>query len=339
MCHLDQTKAAYLPRTGGYDFFPQMEEISPWLHGADATIGNLETPLAARSGEGAQAGTFPRFNAPHQLAANLREAGFTAVTLANNHILDQGMSGVARTIAELDEAGLAHAGAYDTQEAASGITLVQAGEGRVALLSYTQMDNGGQYRLSKQERAWALSWFSLDKAEADIAAAREQGADAVIVCVHWGSEYQRTPGRTDEKSAQALVDAGADAVIGHHPHVLQSAKLVQAKDGRSAVIAYSAGNFLSAQPYPYTQTGGLVHLSFQKDFVSGETRLTDAGFIVTYCERTRNEDGLRFFRVRPVDALLETPDSVSRSLRQKMLSAKEETAELFGPNGLPFLSR
>ncbi|HWV39503.1 MAG TPA: CapA family protein [Vulgatibacter sp.] len=228
---------------GGYDAL--FEGVADRLREADLAFANLETPLAPRTGRGSRAFVF---NAPRELLPALRHAGIGIVSFANNHVYDQGRAGFVETLAELRSAGLPFVGAGDTCDEASSATFLEVNGIRLAFLGATRLFNQDLNR-GRDEPCT----FLLDEAEAKrrIAEARDQGADLVVLSIHWGVEYETAPRKQEIALAHRLVDAGADVILGHHPHVLQPVEIVQAADGRVGLVAYSLGNFVSNQSRTY----------------------------------------------------------------------------------------
>jgi poly-gamma-glutamate synthesis protein (capsule biosynthesis protein) len=227
--------------------------VSDLLGAADLAFANLETPVAPVAGKGSRSFVF---NAPPAAVLALRHAGVRVVSVANNHIFDQGRAGFEETLRQLDEASMAYVGAGEAGREA-GPRLLEVNGIRIALLAYAHFFNqtgnecppaagrGGKPCLR-------ASLLDPDRAVADVAAAAKE-ADAVIVSVHWGDEYHQQPREADVALAHRLADAGALVVLGHHPHVLQPVELYPRADGATALIAYSLGNFVSNQSRNYVQ--------------------------------------------------------------------------------------
>jgi len=218
--------------------------IAPALQSADVAIGHLEVPHTLSVD--ALAGDVPAPGAPPENLEALRRAGFTAVTLAGNHIADCGADGIADTRAGLDRIGILHTGAGRDLEEAGKPALIVRGGRRIALLSYNLV--GPEIAWAGRSRAGCnylrvetsdgspiapaspLAVFVDDKRlAAEIAAARA-GADLVVVALHKGIVH--TPARLapyERPAAHAAIDAGADIVIGHHPHIARGIEVYKGK--------------------------------------------------------------------------------------------------------------
>jgi len=222
----------------GYDY--PFELTAPLLKQAQIVFGNLEGPLTA-DGESTTAKQYLFRSPPDKVAPALARAGFNIVSLANNHSLDYGAQGLDDTRAALDKVGIRSIGAGRNLAEARAPVYMQVDDARVAFLAYS---------LTFPEEFWATpdkpgTAFGHEHfVRADIAAARAQ-ADIVIVSFHWGQE-----GKTDLRDyqinlAHAAIDAGAAAVLGHHPHILQGVE--HYKDG---MILYSLPLALTARKPP-----------------------------------------------------------------------------------------
>ncbi len=202
------------------------------LHKGDISVGNLEAPIARRGTEFTDKRF--RYRTAPKTAAALRDAGFAVVTLANNHMMDFGPTALHETLAHLDKAGVAHTGAGDTLAAARRVAVITVANKRIAFLAYS-MTFPTEFYATPDSAGTAPGYPRYFRE--DIARARAS-ADHVIVSFHWGSEQATAPHPYQVEAARAAIDSGADAVIGHHPHVLQGIEWY-----KRGVIFYSLGNF------------------------------------------------------------------------------------------------
>jgi len=249
-----------------------LAEVRPLLAG-DLTLGNLESPLTARH-DALRPGPY-RLLAPPALVAALPAAGFDLLGLANNHALDAGPGGLADSVETLQRAGIALAGVGQGEAAALAPTMLTAGGLRVAVLAFNDVLDPSDEPAALApagDRAWrnpdfarcplpgeqcphGRAWLSARALEA-VAAARAE-ADVVVTMVHWGVEYAAEPSLRQRVWAARLVAAGADLVLGAHPHVLQPA-VPLAAGGRSGFVAYSLGNLLFDGPADPALNSGAV---------------------------------------------------------------------------------
>ena len=216
----------------GYDY--PFEHVRALLSRADIAFGNLEGPLTAR-GQAAANKRFVFRSPGERVAPALARAGIDVVSLANNHIMDFGRDGLVDTVNALAHAGIRHAGAGDNLAAARAPTLLEVKGKKIAFLAYS---------LTFPEEFWATAaregaaFGHEQQVRADVAAA-DRVADLVLVSFHWGREGTTELRDYQKQLGRAAIDAGAVAVLGHHPHVLQAVERY-----RHGVILYSLGNFV-----------------------------------------------------------------------------------------------
>jgi poly-gamma-glutamate capsule biosynthesis protein CapA/YwtB (metallophosphatase superfamily) len=231
-------RVAQVTLNSGADYPLSLAE--PDLSKGDFAIGNLEVSLTDR---GQPVRKDYTFRAAPLLGAGLAKAGISAVSLANNHVGDFGPAGILDTLAALDGAGVAHAGAgADTADAAAAVVSNVRGV-RLALLSFVNVPTDSVTGFSTSKEAAAagvpgINWGTPEAVSRAVVDARAR-ADVVVVALHAGTEYSEQPDAMQRALAHAAVDAGAALVLGSHPHVLQGIEYYG--DG---VIFYSLGNFV-----------------------------------------------------------------------------------------------
>ncbi|MDD2337985.1 MAG: CapA family protein [Geobacteraceae bacterium] len=205
---------------------------APILVDSDIVIGNLETPIA-REGMEFTEKKF-RYKADPKAASAIRKAGFSVLTLANNHIMDFGARGLAETLQNLQKEKILYTGAGRNLAEARIPSLVERNGQKIAVLAYSLTNPVEFYaRLNQPGAAPGYPQYFLQ----DIKKARNS-ADYVVVSFHWGAEGASFPKSYQVEVAHMAIDAGADVVVGHHPHVLQG---IERYKGR--LILYSLGNF------------------------------------------------------------------------------------------------
>ena len=246
--------------SGKYDFsalFRPMEEI---LQGADLMCGNLETTIAGNSAglskgiiKGAE---LQRFNAPDDLAAAIKDAGFDVLTLANNHSMDKGYSGLCHTLDALDACGLAHTGAWRTPDERDHPLIIDVKGLRIGIVASTLFVNrpneeADAVPLEYRGKLIARISANDDGYLRDVRRCRDAGADFIIAFAHWGAEGQTSIQPSQREAADRLLEAGADVVIGSHPHIVQRTeyRTVKRNDGDyTGLVLYSLGNFVANTP-------------------------------------------------------------------------------------------
>jgi poly-gamma-glutamate capsule biosynthesis protein CapA/YwtB (metallophosphatase superfamily) len=331
---------------GGWDFL--FANVADIFRQADFGFVNLETPVAPAHSRGSK--PF-QFDAPINLLQALKFSGVKLVSFANNHVFDQGYTGFGETQEHLREQSLLFIGAGSNAESAWKPVILEKNGIKVGWLGMTRWLNGG--RNPEKESDPHVAFFpypdesmgapGLDEnavLEA-IKSARAQ-CDLLIVSIHWGVEYAVAPNPKDMDIAHDMLEAGAGAVIGHHPHVLQPIETYLTKDKRHAVIFYSLGNFLSNQSRNYVsgltpdkageQRDSLI-IKFsvvKKDYGSAGTRieLGDVGIMPAWTENN-------FLQVRAGHAktLFIGPLLIDRELPR--LQAKYDELDRLGPQLSP----
>ncbi|HEX8439647.1 CapA family protein [Archangium sp.] len=231
--------------------------IADALRTADVAMVNLETPISGDP----RARTGPLvFDAPPAMLRALAAAGVDVVSMANNHAFDQRRAGIAPTWKHVAEAGLRGVGSGPSEAAAWEPLIVEKHGMRIGFLSFTRWLNGAHNPAEPDTSPHVAyvpyvpkasgSWLAPASA-VELVRAAARRCDALIVAIHWGTEYSHTPHPEDRKLARALLEAGALAIIGHHPHVLQPIESYRTSSGRDTLIAFSLGNLIANQDRHY----------------------------------------------------------------------------------------
>ena len=225
----DRDVGAAIARKGYRSILSKVRDVTA---AADVSFANLECPLAT---VGPHDPHNCCFRARPSTVKVLVDGGFDVVSLANNHTLDAGREGLRQTCAVLDTQHVAYCGAWRDLGHTGEPTYLQAGEGPVKLAFIAATDlsfNCGSQNKVAADRSNLIAQIRTAK----------QHAALVCVSVHWGDEYRSQPNRRQTGTAHAAIDAGADLVLGHHPHVLQGLEVYRGKP-----IVYSLGNFVFDQ--------------------------------------------------------------------------------------------
>ncbi|OFS15699.1 CapA family protein [Kytococcus sp. HMSC28H12] len=274
-----QERADALRPGDGYAFDGMLARVKPLVQSADLAACVQETPLSPDNEDLTDSpGTFS-FNAPHELAEAMADAGYDACDTATNHTFDRGVQGIRDTRQVLRDNGIQPVGPVPPGDGGPRQpVLLDAGGATVALLSYGYNTLNAYGTTHNREMPWMDPHLyrgrGAEGITADARAAREAGADVVMVQMHWGTEYQQQPNAEQRELARAVLHGGAvDAIAGSHAHVVQPCETV---DGRT--VAYGMGNFLSEQGpnrYPAkpitTQDGVLLRWTFTPTTRDGET--------------------------------------------------------------------
>lgn len=231
---------------GDGDFKFPFLKIADYLNEADIVFGNLESVI---SDKGSKVGSTYSFRADPETIKGLTFAGFDVVSVANNHIFDYGRAAMEDSFSRLKEAGIAFVGGGFNEKEAYAPVIKEINGIKIAFLAYTNL---GSPNWAAKEENPGIAWLEKDRMERDIETAKNQ-TDLVIVSFHYGNEYQPAANSFQISISQAAIDAGADLVIGHHPHVVQPVRKYN-----QGYIAYSLGNFIFDQDFSEETMKGLI---------------------------------------------------------------------------------
>lgn len=274
----------------GYDFTDQFEKIADFIGDADITLGNFE---GSHNPNYPYAG-YPQFNIPAELFTTMKEIGVDYLATANNHSLDTNIEGLEYTIDAIEAAGLDNFGTQKSPE--DKYIIVEKNGIKVGLMAYAEMLNGFEVYLDTPEKQAKINMLNPEMIKTDIEYLRANGADVVILYPHWGIEYVEKNSPEFVELARNMIEWGADAVLGNHPHVVLPSEEYTASDGRRGFIIHSMGNFISNQTLETlsnirTEHSAVVELDFEKNFSTGETKLTDVNLHPTWLKRTYDDFG------------------------------------------------
>jgi poly-gamma-glutamate capsule biosynthesis protein CapA/YwtB (metallophosphatase superfamily) len=234
---------------GEDDFTFPFKKISEELNGADIVFGNLESPI---SDKGEKAGSIYSFRADPKAMEGLTFAGFNVLSLANNHAFDYTSKALSDTFSRLKQADIDYVGGGQNATEAATPVIKEVKVTKFAFLAYTNLCPLSWNATAEKAGVNCVSLDDLQKIKNEIAAAKKQ-ADIVIVSMHAGEEYTQEINEFQTKFSRAAIDAGADIVIGHHPHVAQKYEEYKGK-----WIFYSLGNFVFDQSFSEETMQGLM---------------------------------------------------------------------------------
>lgn len=261
----------------GYDFSYNYENVKNYISEPDVAILNQETIISTEH----NVSSYPTFNSPAELGQKMLEIGFDVFNIATNHSLDKGEAGLISTINYWKEKNAITTGAYLNRADMEPIRTNTVNGVTVAYLGFTELTNG----LSLPEDSEVVLVRARDEEvlKARIEKAKTM-ADFVIVNAHWGVEYTHEPNEEQKQLAQKLAAWGADVIIGTHPHVIQPLEFIDNEDGRRTLVAYSLGNFISAQNRGPRMLGGMLNFELVKNNVTGKTSIENVDFsgVVTH---------------------------------------------------------
>ncbi len=324
MCHSVQYNYAHI-EGDSFDFNPVYKEIKPFLKSSDFTFGNLETVTA---GNTRKYSGYPFFNAPDDFVSALKNSGFNLLSTANNHAVDQGEFGILRTIKVLNKNKLGYNGTFINNFDEDSIRIFNIKGIKTAFLAYTYGTNGNSIPAGKD---YLVSLINSDSLKHDIKRARKDGADLVIVHYHYGEEYKREPTNSEKEAVNKAVEAGADIIIGGHPHVIQPTKFFKTNNAKldTGFIAYSLGNFISNQRWRYSDAGVIITMNITKNIFTDSVFIDSVNYIPTWVFKGKTKKG-REYIILPSE--ISEKDSVYSFLTKpdiiKMKQAFNDTKEI-----------
>lgn len=282
-------------KDGTYCFDSFFTDVKDLIAEGDYSSTNFEAAMA-----GAESGYtgYPAFNSPDVMADAFKNAGFDLVVTTNNHIMDRGYNGAVRTMEVLRGAGLDTVGTNKDEEESRSFLIKDIKGVKVAYLAYTYGTNGIPV---PKKHSYLVNLLEREKVLADIKAIRPQ-ADVLILVLHWGVEYSPHSSREQKTMAYEFLEAGADVILGSHPHVIQDMEIIRAGK-KDKFVVYSMGNFISDQKGLERNSGIVLKMKFTKNFNTGETLLAEASYTPTY-SHSYYINGNRQFRVVPVEATI-----------------------------------
>lgn len=198
------------------------------------------------------------FNYHPDMIGALKQSGISVLSTANNHSMDRGRLGVDMTVEAMQEYGMPFTGTRHSKQNNAFHAITTAKGWKVAWVGCTDVANWSsnqpQVLMCKSETTMALIRQL----------SNDSSIDAVIVTPHWGNEYATSPSSTQTALAQKFANAGATAIVGNHPHVMQPLRIVKSSDGRDVPVAYSLGNFIAAQRGIERKLTGVLYLDLAR---------------------------------------------------------------------------
>lgn len=290
LCHNTQYWDAYNSSTDEYDFSYVFDDIKSYTSAGDITIANLETSFA---GKDVGYSNYPTFNSPDSLATALKGIGIDIISTAGNHALDKGFSGLCRTIDVLDNNGIDHLGTYKSEDDQNKLLFKNIKGLNVAFINYTYGTNGIPVPDGKE---FCINLIDKDLIKKQIEQARNEDADIIIACMHWGTEYQTSPNDEQKELSDFLFKNGVDIILGNHPHVLEpmEKRTVTLDDGttKECFVIYALGNFTADQRETITKNSIILDLTITS--TDGKISIDKANYVPIYMYNNPNKLSKKF---------------------------------------------
>lgn len=305
LCHNTQYWDAYNKESGEYDFSYVYEDIQSYTKTSDITIGSLETTFA---GEERGYSNYPTFNTPDSLATALKNIGVDIISLAGNHALDYGYTGLCRTIDVLDNAGISHLGTYKTAEDQEKILIQNVKGLNIAFINYTYGTNGIPVPSGKD---FCVNLIDKNLIKKQINQAKNQNVDIIVACMHWGTEYRTTANSEQEELANFLFENGVDIILGNHPHVLEpmEKRNITLPDGtkKEVFVVYALGNFTADQRDEITRDSAILNLTITKNS-DNKISIDKVNYVPIYMYKNSNSS-LHKFKILDIEKTINEYDS------------------------------
>lgn len=316
LCHNTQYWDAYNSSTKQYDFSYVYDNIKDYTSSADITIGSLETTFA---GEDRGYSNYPVFNSPDSLATGLKDIGVDVISLAGNHALDYGYSGICRTIDVLDNVGISHLGTYKSAEDQDKILIKDVKGVKIAFINYTYGTNGIPV---PSDKPYCLNLIDKDLISKQIKQAKEQNVDMIVACMHWGTEYKTSANDEQKELADFLFKSGVDIILGNHPHVLEpmEKKTITLDDGstKDVFVVYALGNFTADQRAEITRDSAILNLDITKDS-DGKILINKVSYVPIYMYKN-SAAKVHKFKILDIEKSIANFDSGDTSIGSSVYS-------------------
>lgn len=326
MCHTPQVQNAKTDE-GRYDFSSSFEYVKKYLSEADFTFGNLETTFA---GSEKEYSGYPAFNSPDELIYAIKNAGFDLLGTANNHSMDTEEKGLLRTIEIVKKSNISYTGTFLSQKDRDSVRIFDVKGIKLGVLNYTYGTNG---LLPAPERKYMLNVIDTGLIKSDIALARKQGSEIVLVFYHYGSESKSDPTDEQKNLIERTISYGADIIIGSHPHVISPVAFFKTEKAKldSGFVAYSLGNFLSNQYWRYTDAGVILTLHLSKNFTKNSVYISSVEYLPTWVYRGTNPlKKAHIIFPAQYSSLDSIAPFIDEGLKKKMKEAFDDTKSMIG---------
>lgn len=271
LCENDMLKNAKDENTNSYNFNSMFKNIQNLLKSSDITLGTMETNFTSNSYSG-----YGKRNSPISFAEAVKNSGINLVSVSTNHSLDYGIEGLQETKRNLEALG------YDVVGDNLGenrVLIKTIKNVKIAFLSYTY---GVENQNSKtQEELEMANIYNKETVQKDLEYANKN-ADYNIVIMHWGDAYSTKPNTEQQNIAKFLVENGANIILGNHASAVQKMEIMKNKEGEDILVAYSLGNFISAETKEISKTELFLNIEIRADAETGKVTLSRVDYTPVY---------------------------------------------------------
>lgn len=321
-------ESAYRSKTHSYDFQPIFHYIRPYLNLGDIVVGNLETTIGTPP-----YGKYPQYRSPKEIATSLKYAGFNLLMTANGKSVYQESKTWETQHKILDKVRIVNIGSFaDIEDRFTKNPLIVEKKGiKIGFLNY--MDGIEDNTDSKP----IINHVDTVTIKKDIKLAKERGAEFVVVYMNWGLEFELNSNYNQQVLANTIRKAGADLIVGTHPHVVQEMDVKDIYENgvkvKESLTVYSLGDFLSTANNTKVNSSAIFEIVISKDKKSKAVKIEDYGYIPTYCYSYNYESKLTWtiVPVRQVELNNIEIQFMSQYDREKMINAAENIRHKFSP--------
>ena len=311
--------AAALREDGSYDFAPPFDPVREELAAADCTIGNLETNFYP---DKPYHGTKKGFNAPESYLDAIKDCGVDVLVTANNHALDLNAAGALTTIEAVHAHGMDLVGTFASEDEVDDIYIREVKGVKVALLAYATRSNKQKAWFGDtqdNDATWVLNFYSQEKMARNIADAKTQGAEVIVLYLHAGYEKTDAPSKEQRRIFDEACDAGADVVIMSHTHSLlpmETRVVGEGENARTVFCAYGLGNFMSSALHDEALNNIIVNVDITYDFQQKRITALEPSYVLTYSFNYYENGELQFQIVPMRQGLLDFTGVVAPNTRK-----------------------
>ncbi len=354
LMHMPVINTGYNEETRTYDLHAIFDYISDYTTSADLMVGNLETTLAGLD-NGYKYSGYPQFNCPDSVVDAMKGAGFDVILTANNHSYDTRSVGLKRTLEVIRDRQLQYLGTKLAAEEKDYV-IADCNGIQIGLLCYTYDTgtsdpetialNGITLTREDSKLVNSFDYNDLDIFYADVqenlAAMKKEGAEATMLYIHWGEEYQLQANSSQKAIAQKLCDLGVDVIVGGHPHVVQPVELLTSTqdENQKTVCLYSMGNAVSNQRLgnlssvktAHTEDGAMLQITFAK-YSDGTVIVEYADVLPFWVWMHYDADWNKLYQLMPLDDQIEdwqTQFGVDDDVLKKLRDSYDRTTALVG---------
>ena len=298
--------------SNNYDFHHMFANITQYTKNSDLSLGTFETNIVDSDYSG-----ITKYNSPESFLQAIKETGISLVSLAHNHALDYGKSGLDATVKAINAQGMSITGIQNNSENENkeftGIIKDVKGI-KVAVLSYTYGLSNPEL-ISEEEKNYA-NIYSKEKSEKDLEYAKSN-SNYIIVIMHWGEVNDTNISEWQENVTNELIENGADMILGSHPSVIEPMKIIKNKDGKNILVAYSLGNYISSFKYENSDVELILNMEIIKKSDEEKAILKKVDYTPIYVLDNEKNDDDRFELCNMKGLALDYTNGNSKNISRK----------------------